>query len=60
MKKKLFAEKIEKYVKINGTEGYFILRICSKFVRIFKTLKNHISGKKSKMYTGESVENVLN
>ena len=49
MKKKIFAQKIENYVKFNWPKG---------FLRIFKTLKNHIFEKKnqkSKMYTEESV-----
>ena len=37
---KNFAHKIEKYVKFNRPKGFFILRIS-------KTLKNHISEKKS-------------
>ena len=45
---KIFAQKIEKYVKFNRPKGYLILRIFSKFLRIFKTLKNHISGKNKK------------
>ena len=60
MKKKMFAQKIEKYVKFNRSKGFFILRIFSMFLRIFKTLKNHISVKKSEMYTEVSVENNLN
>ena len=59
--KKNFAQKIEKYVKFNKSKGFFILKIFSKFLRLFKTLKNHIfEKKKSKMYTEESVENILN
>ena len=37
-----FAQDIEKYVKFSRLEGFF-----SKFLRIFKTLKNHISEKQS-------------
>ena len=61
MKKCFFAHKIEKYVKFNRPNSFFLLRISSNFLRIFKTLKNHVSEKKhkSKMYTKESVENVL-
>ena len=58
--KKMFAQKIEKYVKFNRLKGFFILRIFSKFVLIFKTLKNHILKKKSKIYMEESVEIFLN
>ena len=57
----VFAQKIEKYVKFNRPKGFFILRIFTKILRIFKTLKNHISeNKKTKMYGEESGENVLN
>ena len=60
MKKKI-AQKFEKYVKIKRPKGFLILRIFTKFLRIFKTLKNGISEKnqKSKMYTEESVENIF-
>ena len=54
-----FAQKIEKYVKFNRPKGFSILRIFSKLLRIFKTLKNKISEKKSKMYMEESVENIF-
>ena len=57
--KKNVAQKIESYVKFNRPKGFFILRIFSKFLRIFKTLKKYICGKKSKIYTEESVENFL-
>ena len=56
-----FAKKIEKYVKFNRLKGFFIFKIFSKFLRLFKTLKNHIFEKKTtKMYTEEGVENILN
>ena len=54
--KKNFAQKIEKYVKFNRPEGFFILRIFSKLLRIFKTIRKHITGKK-KIYKEESVLN---
>ena len=57
---KYFAQKIEKYVKFNRPKGFFILMIFSIFLRIFKTLKIHISEKKSNMYMEESVENFRN
>ena len=49
----------QKYVQFNRPESSFILRIFSKFLRIFKTLKNRILGKKSKIYTEESVLNYI-
>ena len=58
--KKKFAQKIEKNVKFNRPKGFFIMRIYSIFLPIFKTLKNRISEKKIKMYMKESVENILN
>ena len=56
MKKKI---EIEKHVECNRPKGFFIIRIFSLFLRIFETLKNHVSKKKSKMYTEESVENIF-
>ena len=55
--KLFFAQKIEKYMKLNTKrpKGFFTLRIFYKFSRFFKTLKYHVSEKKSKMYTEESV-----
>ena len=54
MKNFFFAQKIEKYVKFNRLNGFF-----TSFYAFFKTLKNHVSEKKSKMYTEESVENIF-
>ena len=43
-------------MKFNMSKGFLIIKIFSKFLRIFKNFKNHTSEKISKMYTEEDVE----
>ena len=50
------TKKIEKYVKFKRSKSFLIFKIFSKFLRLFKTLKNPIFEKKSKMYAEESVD----
>ena len=58
--KTYFANKIKKHVKFYRSKGFFVFKIFSKFERLFKTLKNHLFEKISKIDTEESLENILN
>ena len=55
--KKIFAQKFEKCEKYNRTKGFFHFKdFFPSSYFFFKTLKNHVSKNKSKIYTEESVE----